>query len=72
MPQAEFGIHPGEKPTHEISFWCDDIEQTVADLKAKGVEFTSDIVDQGYGLVTTFELPGGVPVGLYQPRHAQP
>jgi catechol 2,3-dioxygenase-like lactoylglutathione lyase family enzyme len=72
VPKAEFGIHPGEKPRHEISFWCDDIESTVADLREKGVVFTSGIGDRGFGLVTTFELPGGVPVLLYEPRHAQP
>jgi catechol 2,3-dioxygenase-like lactoylglutathione lyase family enzyme len=72
VPRAEFGVHPGGDVHHEISFWCDDIHATVADLAAKGVSFTSGITDQGYGLVTTFELPGGVSVGLYEPRHAQP
>lgn len=69
---GEVGVHPGEKPAHELSFWCDDIEATVKELRAKGVEFTSEIADRGFGLVTTFDLPGGVPVVLYEPRHAQP
>lgn len=72
VPKAEFGIHPGETPKHELSFWCDDIEATVAELKQRGVEFKTPVTDQGYGLSTTFELPGGVPVQLYEPRHAQP
>ena len=71
-PKAEFGIHPGDVPKHELSFWCDDLKATMAELRVKGVEFTSEVQDQGYGLVTTFELPGGVPVILYEPRHAQP
>jgi catechol 2,3-dioxygenase-like lactoylglutathione lyase family enzyme len=72
VPKAEIGVHPGEEASHELSFWCDDIEGTVAALKTKGVRFTSEIVDRGFGLVTSFELPGGVPVLLYEPRHAQP
>jgi len=72
VPKAELGVHPGEKVAHELSFWCDDIHATVAELRAKGVEFTSEVTDAGFGLVTHFELPGGVPVLLYEPRHAQP
>lgn len=72
VPAAEFGVHPGDKPSHELSFWCDDIEATRAQLEAKGVEFKTPISDRGFGLVTTFELPGGLEVILYEPRHAQP
>src|SRR5687768_3824194 len=59
MPSAEMGVHPadeghehGRAGTHAISFFCDEIEKTVADLKAKGVEFLGPIADEGYGLVT--------------------
>ena len=75
LPQAEMGVHPSaDMPgktsgTHDISFYTDDVRQTVAELKAKGVEFTSDITDQGYGLVTYFRVPGGFDVQLYQPRY---
>ena len=71
------GCHPSEEMegkrsgTPDISFYCDDIEKTVAELKAKGVEFTSDIVDQGYGFVTFFKVPGDFQVQLYQPRYAR-
>jgi hypothetical protein len=41
-------------------------------LKAKGVEFTSPISDQGYGLVTALRLPGGGELALYEPRHPSP
>ena len=71
-PQAEFAFHPAEDTHHEISFWCDDIENTVAELEAKGVSFRTPITDEGFGLVTAFELPGGVEVLLYEPRHPQP
>jgi catechol 2,3-dioxygenase-like lactoylglutathione lyase family enzyme len=69
LPEAEMGCHPDEKVAHGISFYCDDINKTVAELKAKGVEFTCGIEDQGYGLVTHFKMPGEVVVQLYQPRY---
>ena len=72
VPQAEFAFHPGDDTHHDISFWCDDVEATRAELQAKGVDFTSPVTDQGFGLVTTFEMPGGIEVMLYEPRHPQP
>ena len=48
---------------------CDDVNATVADLKARGVEFTSEITDQGWGLLTSLKVPGAGELGLYQPRH---
>ena len=75
LPQAEMGCHPadakdGSPPgTHNISFYCDEIEKTVKTLKKRGVKFIGGIADQGYGLVTHFKMPGGVEVQLYQPRY---
>ena len=73
--QGELGVHPTQFPgspptgTHGVSFFCDDIEKTVAELRSRGVEFTHGITDQGYGLVIHFEMPGGVKAELYQPRY---
>ena len=53
----------------------DDVAATVAALKAQGIEVARPISDQGWGLLTAISLPGGVELGLYQPRHptaAQP
>ena len=69
---AEFGVHPGDGPKHDISFLTDDIEATVKELEGKGVAFTTPITDHGWGLGTSFEIPGGGAVMLYQPRHPQP
>ena len=75
LPPAEMGCHPsdardGARPgTHAISFICDDIHQTVAQLKSRGVEFTRDVRNDGYGLTTAFKMPGGVEVDLYQPLY---
>lgn len=76
LPKADMGVHPAspddaEKPpgTHNISFFCDDIERTVAELQKRGVSFTGPVEDFGYGLVTHFQMPGGVVAQLYQPRY---
>jgi len=77
LPEADMGCHPADESrehgapngTHDISFYCDDIEATVTELEAKGVEFVGDVVDQGFGLVTRFRAPGDVQIQLYQPRY---
>jgi catechol 2,3-dioxygenase-like lactoylglutathione lyase family enzyme len=71
LPPAELGVHPemGGGPVHELSLICDDIEATVAELTAKGVEFTGPVTDEGFGLVTRLRLPGGGGLQLYQPTH---
>jgi catechol 2,3-dioxygenase-like lactoylglutathione lyase family enzyme len=75
LPPAELGIHPTSQPDltggkHELWLMCDDIDGTVAELSDRGVEFTSPVENQGFGLVTTLRIPGGGEIGLYQPRHA--
>ncbi|MCZ7646660.1 MAG: VOC family protein [Planctomycetota bacterium] len=75
LPESDMGVHPAEGEDakrageHHISFYCDDIKATVAELKAKDVEFLQDVQDYGYGLVTYFKMPGGVTVQLYQPLY---
>ena len=74
IPEADLGCHPTESSgppsgTANISFYCDDIAATVAELKTKGVEFTDAIQDMGYGLVTHFRAPGEFTVQLYQPLY---
>jgi predicted enzyme related to lactoylglutathione lyase len=75
LPPAELGIHPAEGPTfksgvrHQLSFMCDDIGATVADLRSKGIEVRGDPRDEGYGITTTIVLPGDLEVMLYEPRH---
>jgi len=77
LPEAEMGCHPADPAkgaaagTHDISFYCDDVAKTVAELKARGVEFTGPIADHGYGLVTYFKMPGNVQAQLYQPRYTK-
>ncbi len=75
FPEGDLGVHPVEDPTdagtHDVSFYCDDIEGTVADLRRRNVPFTSPIEDRGYGRVTHFTAPGGIRIQLYQPRYTK-
>ncbi|NNC82025.1 MAG: VOC family protein, partial [Flavobacteriales bacterium] len=73
------GVHPADASgqegapsgTPDISFYCEDIEQTVKEMKAKGVEFKGEIEDHGYGWVTYFKAPGDFYLQLYQPKYGK-
>ncbi|HEY3261573.1 MAG TPA: VOC family protein [Pseudonocardiaceae bacterium] len=70
LPPAEVGVHPTDGAgKHELYLMCDDLEQTMAELAAKGVEFTGEVHDQDWGRETAIRLPGGDSLGLYQPKH---
>jgi catechol 2,3-dioxygenase-like lactoylglutathione lyase family enzyme len=78
---SELGVHPTSNDSgsgsehatigqhHEITLMCDDIAATVAELEAKGAEFTRGIRDDGFGLTTALRIPGAGEMRLYQPRH---
>ncbi|MEU8517546.1 VOC family protein [Kitasatospora sp. NPDC048722] len=70
LPPAEIAVHPAGSPSHELFLMCDDVDATVRELTARGVEFTEPVTSVGWGLKTALRLPGGGEVGLYQPRHA--
>jgi catechol 2,3-dioxygenase-like lactoylglutathione lyase family enzyme len=73
LPPAELAAHPADAGgRHELYLMCDEIEATVADLQAKGVEFSAPVSDEGFGLLTSLKLPGGGELGLYEPRHPIP
>ncbi|GAA0346408.1 VOC family protein [Streptomyces blastmyceticus] len=70
LPPSEVAVHPsGESGGHELFLTCDDVRATVAELAAKGVEFTQPVSEEGWGLLTTLRLPGGGDLRLYEPRH---
>jgi hypothetical protein len=77
-PPGELGVHPTSEdaserwsgiPFHQASLMCDDIEATVTELRERGVEVRADVQDQGFGLVTSLQVPGAGWLMLYQPRH---
>lgn len=71
LPPAELAVHPIDDgpPRHELYLMCDDIEATIGDLKAKGVEILRPVSDERFGLVTAVGIPGGGELALYQPKH---
>jgi predicted enzyme related to lactoylglutathione lyase len=78
MPSADMGVHPADSAhphsapnTHAISFFCDDIQATVADLQSRGVQFTGPVENHGYGLVTHLIAPGDLHIQLYQPLYTK-
>ena len=78
LPPAEMGVHPAEGPTyesgarHQITFMCDDIRATIAELRSKGVAVSGEPEDEEWGVTVRLALPGGVEVTLYEPKHASP
>jgi len=74
--EGDLGVHPTDgddsmSGEHNISFFTDDIDATIAELKSRGVKFDDEIADHGYGFVTHLTMPGGVRVQIYQPKYAK-
>ena len=70
LPPAELGVHPSEHLVRrDLSVMCDDLETTMAELRAKGIEFAGEPEDEGWGITVTMLLPGDTELLLYEPRH---
>jgi hypothetical protein len=69
LPPAEVGVHPGDRPSHELTLMCDDLDTTMAELRGKGIEFRGEPQAAGFGVTVTMMLPGDLEMLLYQPRH---
>lgn len=73
MPPAELAVHPTDGPPgHALYLMCDDIEQTLAELRTKDVEIVGEIWDAGWGRVAAIRLPDGSELPIYEPRHPSP
>ena len=78
---SELGVHPTSETYegreyshprhHSISLMCDDIAATVAELAAKGAEFTGPPEDLGFGIGTSVKVPSADDILLYQPKHPE-
>jgi catechol 2,3-dioxygenase-like lactoylglutathione lyase family enzyme len=69
LPPGEVAVHPTDgAASHELYLMCDDVTATAEQLTAKGVR-CGPVSDQGWGLLTSVQLPGGGELGLYEPRH---
>ena len=69
VPDAEVAAAESTDVAHDISFSTDDLEGTIAALKAKGVRFTNGTTEEVWGFKTLFDMPGGPRVMLYQPKY---
>jgi catechol 2,3-dioxygenase-like lactoylglutathione lyase family enzyme len=73
LPPAELAVHPADGDGRpELYLMCDDIQATLAELRAKGVETAREVSDQGWGLLAAIRLPDGGELPIYQPRHPSP
>lgn len=72
---SELGVHPMREEGwstaqhHEVTLMCDDIAATVAELEAKGVEFSRGVRDDDFGLTAMMTVPGAGDMMIYQPKH---
>jgi hypothetical protein len=70
-PAGDLGVHPGDRPMHAVSFFCDDIHQTVAELEGRGARFTQPVSEEEWGFTTMVEVPGAGEVQIYQPKYGK-
>jgi len=77
LPPAEIAVHPSHDSAPAktedghagtaLYLMCDDLKSTMKSLEKK-VHF-SKVEEAQWGIVTSFALPSGARVGLYQPKH---
>jgi catechol 2,3-dioxygenase-like lactoylglutathione lyase family enzyme len=79
---SELGVHPrswtyggetgGTDQQFDVSLMCDDLEGTVAGLRAKGAEFAGDVTDESWGRTIQLKVPGAGEMTLYEPKYDAP
>ena len=79
LPPSEIAVHPADEPFvmgHAgqkllgavLYLMCDDVRATMKELEARGATF-APVEEARWGQFTTFALPSGACIGLYQPSH---
>ena len=79
LPPAEIAVHPidedappqnvdGQVVGAALYLMCDDLASTMKSLESRDVLCT-EVSEAPWGIVTTFRLPSGGEIGLYQPKH---
>ncbi|HEV2115924.1 MAG TPA: VOC family protein [Terriglobales bacterium] len=79
LPPAEAAFHPADGHSGQghggrgllasvLYLMCDDLAATIKSLQAKKV-VCSPVEKANWGAKTTFRLPSGGEIGLYQPSH---
>lgn len=73
LPPAELAVHPADGDSRpELYLMCDDIQATLADLRARGAEIAREVTDQRWGRLAAIRLPDGAELPIYEPRHPSP
>ncbi len=78
-PAAEMGVHPVDQGGSEaipsgtpyISFYCDNLDETIRTLRGRGVEFEGGMTETSWGRRVLMRVPGGFTIELYEPRYAK-
>jgi hypothetical protein len=79
LPPAELAVHPVDEDAPQpnadgvvvgaaLYLMCDDLSSTMKSLESRNVLY-SEVTEAPWGIVTTFRLPSGGEMGLYQPTH---
>ncbi len=79
---SEMGVHPSSweyggrtgstDQRFDLSLMCDDLEATMAELRAKGAEFEGELQQEPWGITTQLRIPGAGTMTLYQPTYDPP
>src|SRR3954452_22044361 len=70
LPPAEVAVHPAETAgATELYLVCDDLDESMGELTAKGVTFDGPVSEQRWGRLASIVLPGGGRLGIYEARH---
>ncbi len=74
LPPSEVAMHeadPQETGKHELFLICDDIHAFVDDMASRAV-VCEPPAERGWGTVSSFKLPSGLKLGVYEAHHARP
>ncbi len=73
LPPSEIAVHPDDHGgRQELYLLTPDLDALLAELGRKGIAIEGPARDERWGRAATIRLPGGGPLGIYQPSHPRP
>jgi predicted enzyme related to lactoylglutathione lyase len=72
--EAELAAHPvdgGSAPPYEVSFYTDDIDATVAELRERGAEIVGENDERNWGRLAHVQLPSATKISVYEPKYGK-
>jgi predicted enzyme related to lactoylglutathione lyase len=71
---SELGVHPSDRPDQgfDVSLICDDLDETISELTARGAEFASEVTQERWGRRIQLKVPGAGEMTLYEPAYDPP